>query len=75
MYYITLTIKDWIPLVARQEFRDIVIKSFKFLIDESRIKLHGYVIISNHIHCERLFVKRAWYLGDRKRVAIISVEK
>ena len=50
MYYITSTIKDWIPLLARPEFRDIVIKSFKFLIDESRIKLHGYVIMPNHIH-------------------------
>ena len=50
MYFITSTIKDWIPLLKRAEFRNIIIDSFKFLIEENRIKLHGYVIMPNHIH-------------------------
>ena len=50
MYFTTSTIKNWIHLLARSELRDIIIESFKFLIDDKRIKLHGYVIMPNHIH-------------------------
>ena len=50
MYFITSTIKDWIHLLSMQEFRGIVIQSIVFLIQDKRIRLHGYVIMPSHIH-------------------------
>jgi len=50
MYFVTSTIKDWIPLLSNPEFMNIIIESFRFLIDDSRIQLHGYVLMPNHIH-------------------------
>lgn len=50
MFFTTSTINNWIPLLARDVYRDTVIQSIQFLIDDRRIKLHGYVIMPNHIH-------------------------
>ena len=50
VHFITSTIKDWISLLAEKSFRNIIIESIQFLIEEKRILLHGYVIMPNHIH-------------------------
>ena len=50
MYFITSTIKDWIHLLAKSEFMDIVIQSLRFLVERKSIRLHGYVLMPNHIH-------------------------
>jgi putative transposase len=50
LYFTTSTIKDWYPLFNYDRFRKIIIASIAFLIDQNRIKLHGYVIMPNHLH-------------------------
>jgi putative transposase len=50
MFFTTSTIKDWYPLLKQERFRKIILDSMSFLIEKGRIKLHGYVIMPNHIH-------------------------
>ena len=50
MFFTTSTVKDWYPILKQERFRKIVIDSISFLIEDGRIKLHGYVIIPNHLH-------------------------
>jgi REP element-mobilizing transposase RayT len=50
MFFTTSTVKDWYPLLNHELFRNIVMGSIVFLIDQNRIKLHGYVIMPNHLH-------------------------
>ena len=50
MFFTTSTVKDWYPLFNHEEFRNIVIGSMIFLIDQNRINLHGYVVMPNHLH-------------------------
>jgi putative transposase len=50
MYFTTSTVKDWYPLLKQERFRKIVLDSLSFLIEKGRIKLHGYVIMPNHLH-------------------------
>ena len=50
MFFTTSTIKEWYPLLKQEKFRNIVISSIEFLINEERIKLLGYVIMPNHLH-------------------------
>ena len=50
MFFTTSTVKDWIPIFQEERFRRIVIDSIKFLINQKRIRLHGYVIMPNHLH-------------------------
>lgn len=51
MHYLTFQVVYWIDLFSRQIYRDIVLNSFRFCREEKGLKIHGYVIMSNHIHC------------------------
>jgi REP element-mobilizing transposase RayT len=50
LYFLTFQIVDWIDVFTRKIYRDIIIDSFKFMIDEREFQLFSYVIMSNHIH-------------------------
>ncbi|MDZ7648249.1 MAG: transposase [Cytophagales bacterium] len=48
--FFTATCLKWQPLLQRNEYKDIIMNSLKFLIDDNRIWLYDYVIMPNHIH-------------------------
>ncbi len=49
-HFMTITVIDWVDLFTRQEFRDILIESLKYCIENRGLSLHAYCIMSNHIH-------------------------
>ena len=49
-YFLTFQIVDWIDLFTRKIYKDILIDSFKFSIENIGFQLFAYVIMSNHIH-------------------------
>lgn len=48
--FFTATCLKWQPLLQPAEHKDIIMSSLKFLVDDKRIWLYGYVIMPNHIH-------------------------
>ena len=50
LYYLTFQVVDWIDIFTRQIYRDIVIDSFKYSMENKGFQLFWYVIMSNHIH-------------------------
>jgi putative transposase len=48
--FITVTCLNWNHLLKDDKRKDIIIKSLKFLVDDDRIYLYSFVIMSNHIH-------------------------
>ena len=48
-HFITFTVVDWIDVFTRQTYRDIVIDSLDYCIQNKGMILFGYVIMSNHI--------------------------
>ncbi len=50
IYFLTFTVIEWIDLFSRQIYKDIIIDSLKFCQDKKGLKLHAYVIMSNHMH-------------------------
>jgi REP element-mobilizing transposase RayT len=48
--FYTATILEWKPLLKPDKFKDIIINSLRFLVDEKRINLYAFVIMNNHIH-------------------------
>ncbi len=50
IYYMTFTVVGWIDVFTRPVYRDIVIDSFKFCQQNKGLRLHAYVIMTNHIH-------------------------
>ncbi len=50
LYYLTFQIVDWIDVFTRQVYRDIVIESLRFAIENKNLNIFAFVIMSNHMH-------------------------
>lgn len=48
--FFTATCLNWQPLLLPDERKDILIDSLKFMVNDKRIWLYGFVIMPNHIH-------------------------
>lgn len=49
-HFLTLTLVEWVDLFTREKYRQIIIDSLKFSIENKGLVLHAYVIMSNHAH-------------------------
>jgi len=50
LYFLTFQVVDWIDIFTRKIYKDILIDSFKFSMDNKGFQLFAYVIMSNHVH-------------------------
>jgi REP element-mobilizing transposase RayT len=48
--FFTATCLNWQKLLLKDEHKQIILDSLKFLVNDRRIWLYGYVIMPNHIH-------------------------
>ncbi len=48
--FFTATILEWKPLLKQDKYKDIIIDSLRFLVQQNRVKVCSFVIMSNHIH-------------------------
>lgn len=49
-YFITFATVGWIDIFTRIIYRDIILDCFRHCIKNKGLAIHGYVIMSNHIH-------------------------
>src|SRR5437660_10445559 len=49
-YFLTCTIVGWLPVFARPNLGQIVFDSWRFLAENERMTIFGYVILENHLH-------------------------
>ncbi len=49
-YYLTFQIVGWVDVFTRQCYRDILIDALRFSIGNKGLKVHAYVVMSNHAH-------------------------
>ncbi len=50
LYFLTLTTVGWIDVFTRASYRDIILESLNYCIQEKGLVVYAYVIMSNHIH-------------------------
>ncbi len=50
LYFTTATILQWKHLLRHDEFKEIIIRSMRFLVQEKRAIIYEFVIMPNHIH-------------------------
>ena len=48
--FFTATILEWKHLLKQEKYTEIIISSLEFLVQQKRIVVYGFVIMSNHIH-------------------------
>ena len=51
LYFLTFQVVGWADVFTRKTYRDIILDSFSYCRKEKGLKLHCYVIMSNHVHC------------------------
>lgn len=49
-YFVTFAVVDWIDVFTRNEYREILVGSFKYCIDKKGLVIHAWVIMTNHVH-------------------------
>ncbi len=49
-YFVTCTIVDWLPVLAQQPYRQIVLDSLAYLRTHKQTQLNAFVIMSTHLH-------------------------
>ncbi len=50
IHFITFAVVEWIDVFTRKEYRDIILDSLQFCQKEKGLLIHGWCIMSNHIH-------------------------
>ena len=50
LYFITITVFDWIPLFLSAGYCDIIIDSLAYCQKFKGLRIHAYVIMPNHLH-------------------------
>jgi len=50
IYFITFAVVEWIDVFTRQQYRDIVLDSLRYCQKEKGLLIHGWCLMSNHIH-------------------------
>jgi putative transposase len=49
-HFLTFTVCGWIDLFTRKTYKDILIDSFKYCQQKKGLRLHAFVVMSNHVH-------------------------
>ena len=50
LYFVTFAVVNWIDLFIRNEYRDIMIESWKHCQAKKGLEIYGWCIMSSHIH-------------------------
>ena len=50
-YFLTFQIVGWLDIFTRKRYRDIVVDSFNYCVEQKQLQVHAWVIMSNHVHC------------------------
>lgn len=50
MYFLTFQVVGWVDIFSRQLYRDLIIDSLKYCIENKGLEVFGYVIMTNHVH-------------------------
>ncbi len=49
-HFVTFTVVGWIDVFSREMYKEILINSLKFCIENKGLTLHTWVIMTNHVH-------------------------
>jgi REP element-mobilizing transposase RayT len=49
-HFLTYTVVQWLPLFTRPALVDILFSTWRYQQHHQQLKLHGYVVLENHVH-------------------------
>lgn len=49
-HFVTFAVVNWIDVFSRECYKEILVESLKYCINEKGLLVHAWVIMSNHVH-------------------------
>jgi putative transposase len=65
-YFLTCTVVGWLPIFTRPETVQFLYDSWRFLQENGRLTIYGYVILENHLHLVASSPNISKEIGDFK---------
>ena len=65
-HFLTCTVLRWIPVFTGPETVDILLGSLRYLQDQQRLVVYGYVVLENHMHMIASSPELGKEIGDFK---------
>ena len=65
-YFLSCTIVGWLPVFTRPETVQIIFDSWRYLQENDRLQIYGYVILENHLHLVASSPDLSKEIGDFK---------
>src|SRR5262249_51315291 len=50
LYFVTYTVIHWIDLFIRNEYKNILLDSWRFCINKKGLELYSWCIMTSHVH-------------------------
>jgi len=50
LYFVTLTVTNWIDVFTRRLYSDLIIENLTWCQQNKKLNIYAYVIMTNHIH-------------------------
>ena len=50
LYFVSFAVVNWIDLFIRNEYKDVLLKSFEHCIKTKGLELYAYCIMTSHVH-------------------------
>ena len=50
LYFVTLTIRHWIDVFTRREYKDIIVENLDFCVKNKGLEIFAWCIMTNHLH-------------------------
>ena len=50
LFYFTATVLNWKHLLKADKYKNVLINSFKYLVDKEKVRIFAFVIMPNHFH-------------------------
>lgn len=50
LYFVTLTVVEWVDVFTRMNYKELIINNLKYCQENKGLEIYAYVIMTNHIH-------------------------
>lgn len=79
-YFATFAVVNWIDVFTRNDYRQIVVDSINYCIQNKGLKVHGWVLMTNHVHLlislqENSSVRLSDIMRDMKKYTAMQLIK
>ncbi|MBK9730221.1 MAG: transposase [Chitinophagaceae bacterium] len=77
LYFVSFAVVNWIDVFTRRIYKDILLDGLQYCIDNKGLKVHAYVLMTNHAH---LIISKTdpgkalpFLLGDLKKFTALKL--